>query len=190
MGLIVGTVVVVQILSADVQDHLTEYATFKAIGFTNRYLLGVIAEQSMVLTVAGFIPGFLVSLGGYELVRRAIAQCDHEPELYGPALSEWLKGFLDRAVKNPRQPVGQLMAPRTKQLRPSNEVELVYSLSLSQEAYYRVRKAIEAGRSLKRAFNDVARELNALGYRNANQAPLRAASIERRYYEVHRTKRG
>lgn len=124
-----------------------------------------------------------------ELVRRAIAQCDHEPELYGPALSDWLKGFLDRAVRNPRQPVGQLMAPRTRQLRPSNEVELVYSLSLSQEAYYRVRKAVDAGRPLKRAFSDVARELNALGYRNANQAPLRASSIERRYYDIHRTKR-
>jgi hypothetical protein len=124
-----------------------------------------------------------------ELVRRAIAQCDHEPELYGPALTDWLKGFLDRAVRNPRQPVGQLLAPRTKQLRPTNEVELLYSLSLSQEAYYRVRKAIEAGKPLKRAFNDVARELNALGYRNANQAQLRASSIERRYYEVHRTKR-
>ena len=124
-----------------------------------------------------------------ELVRRAIAQCDQEPELYGAALTEWLKEFLGKAARNPRQQVGQLLAPRTKQLRPSNDVELVYSLSLSQEAYYRVRKAIEAGRPLKRAFNDVARELNALGYRNANQAPLRAASIERRYYEVHRTKR-
>ena len=124
-----------------------------------------------------------------ELVRRAIAQCDQEPELYGPALSEWLKDFLDRVVRNPRQPVGQLMAPRAKQLRPTSEVELVYALSLSQEAYYRVRKAIEAGRPLKRAFNDVARELNALGYRNANQALLRASSIERRYYEVHRKRR-
>jgi hypothetical protein len=124
-----------------------------------------------------------------ELVRRAIAQCDQEPELYGTALTEWLKEFLGKAARNPRQQVGQLLAPRTKPLRPSSDVELVYSLSLSQEAYYRVRKAIEAGRSLKRAFNDVARELNALGYRNANQAPLRAASIERRYYEVHRTKR-
>jgi hypothetical protein len=124
-----------------------------------------------------------------ELVRRAIAQCDQEPELYGPALTEWLKEFLGKAARNPRQQVGQLLAPRTKQLRPSSDVELVYSLSLSQEAYYRVRKAVEAGRPLKRAFNDVARELNALGYRNANQALLRASSIERRYYEVHRTKR-
>ena len=92
-------------------------------------------------------------------------------------------------ARNPRQRVGQLLAPRTKQLRPSSDVELIYSLSLSQEAYFRVRKAIAAGRPLKRAFNDVARELNALGYGNANQAPLRASSIERRYYEVHRTKR-
>jgi hypothetical protein len=124
-----------------------------------------------------------------ELVRRAIARCDQEPELYGAALAEWLKEFLGRAARNPRQQVGQLMAPRTRQPRPASEVELVYSLSLSQEAYYRVRKAIEEGRPLKRAFNDVARELNALGYRNANQAPLRASSIERRYYAVHRTKR-
>lgn len=124
-----------------------------------------------------------------ELVRRAIAHCDQEPELYGATLSEWLKEFLSKAARNPRQPVGQLMAPRAKQMRPASEVELVYSLSLSQEAYYRVRKAIEAGRPLKRAFNDVARELNALGYRNANQAPLRASSIERRYYAVHRAKR-
>lgn len=124
-----------------------------------------------------------------ELVRRAIAQCDQEPELYGATLAGWLKEFLGKAARNPRQPVGQLMAPRAKQMRPASEVELVYSLSLSQEAYYRVRKAIEAGRPLKRAFNDVARELNALGYRNANQAPLRASSIERRYYAVHRAKR-
>jgi hypothetical protein len=124
-----------------------------------------------------------------ELVRRAIAQCHQDPELYGPALSEWLTDFLDRVVRNPRQPVGQLMAPRAKQLRPTTDVELAYSLSLSQEVYYRVRQAIDAGRPLKRAFNDVARELNALGYRNANQALLRASSIERRYYEVHRTKR-
>jgi hypothetical protein len=127
-----------------------------------------------------------------ELVRRAIAQCDHDPDLYGAALTQWVKEFLGKAARNPRQPVGQLMAPpppREKQLRPTNDVELVYSLSLSQETYYRVRKAVEAGRPLKRAFSDVAKELNVLGYRNANQAPLRASSIERRYYAVHRTKK-
>lgn len=73
MGLVVGIVIVIQILSTDVQDHLPEYATFKAMGFTNRSLLGVVYEQSAILTVCGFIPGLLAALGGYELVRRGVS---------------------------------------------------------------------------------------------------------------------
>jgi putative ABC transport system permease protein len=56
-----------------VQDHLPEYATFKAIGFTNRSLLSIVYEQAAVLTFAGFIPGLLVSLGCYELVRQGVS---------------------------------------------------------------------------------------------------------------------
>jgi putative ABC transport system permease protein len=73
MGLVVGIVIVIQILSTDVQDHLPEYATFKAMGFTNRALLGVVYEQSAILTVLGFVPGFVISLGLYELVRRGVS---------------------------------------------------------------------------------------------------------------------
>jgi putative ABC transport system permease protein len=73
MGLVVGTVIVIQILSTDVQDHLPEYATFKAMGFTNRSLLSIVYEQSTILTVFGFIPGFLIALGLYELVRRGVS---------------------------------------------------------------------------------------------------------------------
>lgn len=73
MGLVVGIVIVIQILSTDVQDHLPEYATFKAMGFTNKALLGVVYEQSAIITVFGFIPGLIVSLGLYELVRRGVS---------------------------------------------------------------------------------------------------------------------
>jgi putative ABC transport system permease protein len=73
MGLVVGIVIVIQILSTDVQDHLPEYATFKAMGFTNRSLLGIVYEQAAILTLFGFLPGFLVSLGLYELVRRGVS---------------------------------------------------------------------------------------------------------------------
>ena len=38
MGLIVGLIIVYQILFADVQDHLKEYATLKAMGYTHGYL--------------------------------------------------------------------------------------------------------------------------------------------------------
>jgi putative ABC transport system permease protein len=73
MGLVVGTVIVIQILSTDVQDHMPEYATFKAMGFSNRSLLSIVYEQSAILTVCGFLPGLLVALCSYELVKRGVS---------------------------------------------------------------------------------------------------------------------
>ncbi|MES2813663.1 MAG: FtsX-like permease family protein [Pseudomonadota bacterium] len=73
MGLFVGAIIVVQILSSDVQDHLGEYATFKAIGFTNRYLLGIVYEQSAILTVFGFVPALLLSLLLYRVVGMSVS---------------------------------------------------------------------------------------------------------------------
>lgn len=73
IGLVVGATLVVQILAADVQDHMGEYATFKAMGFSNRYLQAVIAEQSLILTVLGFLPGFLIALGCYQIIRVSLA---------------------------------------------------------------------------------------------------------------------
>lgn len=73
MAIVVGTVIVVQILASDVQDHLPEYATFKALGFSNGRLLSIVYEQSTVLTVLGFLPGFLAALGLYEVVRVALS---------------------------------------------------------------------------------------------------------------------
>jgi putative ABC transport system permease protein len=77
VGLFVGAVIVVQILTSDVQDHLAEYATFKAIGFKNSYLLGIVYEQSAILTVAGFFPSLLLSLLLYQLVGAAVSMDIH-----------------------------------------------------------------------------------------------------------------
>ena len=73
MGFIVGVVIVYQILSTDVNDHLGEYATFKAMGFHQRFLWGVIFEQAIILSILGFLPGFGLSLGLYSLTRSATA---------------------------------------------------------------------------------------------------------------------
>jgi putative ABC transport system permease protein len=72
IGLFVGTVIVIQILSTDVQDHLPEYATFKAMGFSDFRLLTIVYEQSLILTVFGFLPGYLLALGLYQLVKIAV----------------------------------------------------------------------------------------------------------------------
>ncbi len=71
MGFVVGTIIVYQILYTDVTDHLGEYATLKAIGYTNRYLLGVVFTEALILAVFGFVPGYLVSVVLYDLTRNA-----------------------------------------------------------------------------------------------------------------------
>jgi len=65
VGFIVGIVIVYQILYSDVADHLSEYATLKAIGFHDNYLLEVLALESIILALVGFIPAFLISVAMY-----------------------------------------------------------------------------------------------------------------------------
>jgi len=65
MGILVGLVIVYQVLSTDVADHLREYATFKAMGYGQPFFLGIVFEEAIVLAIFGFIPGFFVSMGLY-----------------------------------------------------------------------------------------------------------------------------
>jgi putative ABC transport system permease protein len=68
MGFIVGVVVVYQVLYADVTDHLPEYATLKAMGYSDGALLIVIFQEALILGVMGFLPGFVASLGMYNFL--------------------------------------------------------------------------------------------------------------------------
>jgi putative ABC transport system permease protein len=71
MGFIVGAVIVYQILYTDVSNHLAEYAMLKAIGYTNIYLLGVVFQEALFLSLLGYIPGFALSSILYEVVAKA-----------------------------------------------------------------------------------------------------------------------
>ena len=73
MGFIVGLVIVYQVLSTDVNTHLAEYATFRAMGYRNSYLLGIVFEEAIILSVLGFLPGLAVALGAYQLTAVATA---------------------------------------------------------------------------------------------------------------------
>jgi putative ABC transport system permease protein len=63
IGVLVGLVIVYQVLSADVADHLREYATFKAMGYGPRFFLGIVIEEALVLGIFGFVPGVLIGTG-------------------------------------------------------------------------------------------------------------------------------
>lgn len=71
MGFVVGVIVVYQILYSNISSHLAEYATLKAMGFKNKYLLGVVFQQALILAALGYIPGFAISLGLYDIAKSA-----------------------------------------------------------------------------------------------------------------------
>ena len=71
IGVLVGIVIVYQVLSTDVADHLKEYATFKAIGYPQRFFRSIVFEEALALALLGFVPGLLISLGLYALVAKA-----------------------------------------------------------------------------------------------------------------------
>ncbi|MGB2924855.1 MAG: ABC transporter permease DevC [Limnothrix sp.] len=73
MAFVVGIVIVYQVLSTDVNAHLKEYATFKAMGYHNSYLLIVVFEEAIILAVLGFIPGTILPIGLYALAANATA---------------------------------------------------------------------------------------------------------------------
>jgi putative ABC transport system permease protein len=71
MGLIVGMVIVYQILFSDIAGHLKEYATLKAMGYSNFYLARVVLGAALILALTGFVPGFAVSAFLYDMVGAA-----------------------------------------------------------------------------------------------------------------------
>jgi putative ABC transport system permease protein len=71
VGLVVGGIIVYQILFADVNDHLAEYATLKAMGYSNLYLSGVVIQQAVILAVLGYLPGLAICLLLYRVSSRA-----------------------------------------------------------------------------------------------------------------------
>jgi putative ABC transport system permease protein len=71
MGLVVGSVIVYQILFADVSQHLREYATLKAMGYSNHYLSGIVLQEAAWLAALGYLPGIGVTLGLYHVTAQA-----------------------------------------------------------------------------------------------------------------------
>ncbi len=69
VGLTIGIIICYQILYNEIIDHLPQYATLKAIGFSRGYLRGVVLKEALLLAVIGFIPGLCGASVLYETVR-------------------------------------------------------------------------------------------------------------------------
>ena len=71
VSVFVGVAIVYQVLSTDIDNMMSEYATLKAIGYSNKYLTTVVLQQSVLLALVGYVPSLAVSLILYEIVEAA-----------------------------------------------------------------------------------------------------------------------
>ena len=51
VAVVVGTAIVYQVLASEVTSRMPEYATLKAMGYGNAYLVRVMVEQSLLLAI-------------------------------------------------------------------------------------------------------------------------------------------
>lgn len=68
VGFVVGSIIVYQILYGDVMNSLPQYATLKAMGYTDKFVISVVIQQSAILALIGFVPGVMISFGLYYLL--------------------------------------------------------------------------------------------------------------------------
>ena len=68
VALFVGVAIVYQVLSTDITNMMGEYATLKAMGYSNKYLTKVVLQQSVLLAVVGYVPSVLISYVSYHIV--------------------------------------------------------------------------------------------------------------------------
>jgi putative ABC transport system permease protein len=68
----VGAIIVYQILFASVSDHLSEYATLKALGYSDGAVGGIVLRQAVLLAAMGFVPGVVLTQVAYEVTGRAL----------------------------------------------------------------------------------------------------------------------
>jgi putative ABC transport system permease protein len=70
-GFLVGVVILFQILSTDIRNHLPLYATLRAMGYTDRKLTLYVLEQAWIYALLGFGPALFASLIAFPLIQGA-----------------------------------------------------------------------------------------------------------------------
>jgi len=71
IALVVGMVILNQILSTQILQQLPQYATLKAIGYTNHHLRWIVVTLALIMATIGYLVSLLLSSGIYALLRRA-----------------------------------------------------------------------------------------------------------------------
>jgi len=69
ISIVVGIVILYQTMATQVIRHLAQYATLKAIGYTDGYLSGIVVSMAVTLAAIAFAPSLAAALIVYDKVR-------------------------------------------------------------------------------------------------------------------------
>jgi putative ABC transport system permease protein len=72
LAFVVGAVILYQILSSEIMNRLKEYATLKAIGYTNTFMTRVVLQQAAIFALVGYVPALIFSLVLYRVTEFAV----------------------------------------------------------------------------------------------------------------------
>ncbi|MCA9231470.1 MAG: FtsX-like permease family protein [Planctomycetales bacterium] len=61
IGFVVGMVICYQVIYSDIAEHMPEFATLKAMGYTTGFFIRLIFIEALLLSIIGFIPGAIIS---------------------------------------------------------------------------------------------------------------------------------
>jgi putative ABC transport system permease protein len=69
VAVLFGLVITYQVLSMEVTQRLSEYATLKAIGFTDGHLARVVLQQALAIAILSYLPAYAIGLVIYYVSR-------------------------------------------------------------------------------------------------------------------------
>ena len=71
VGCVIGFAIVYQVLYTDISNHLPQFATLKAMGYTDRYLSKVVVQEALILAATGFVPGSVLAMCLFGIAKAA-----------------------------------------------------------------------------------------------------------------------
>lgn len=69
IGFLIGIMICYQLLYNEIVDHMPQYATLLAMGFSERYIFMLVIRQSLLISLCGFVLGTLFSAVLYSVVQ-------------------------------------------------------------------------------------------------------------------------
>lgn len=71
VGFIFGGFIVYQILFVQIAEYLSVYATFKALGYSQFYIIVTVFQEAMFMSIIGYIPASIVCIYTYYFIKNS-----------------------------------------------------------------------------------------------------------------------